>query len=430
MASTLRPAALIGAGVLSMTLLTATSPGPADAAHACRVPVTTRLDLTQKFAGNSAGKSTSKYYWATAQGTTVGQFDQSANVIMNTFPVGAYPHLMYKRIGEREAIGSMVQTQTPQALAGIDADFFVFADIQGTSSIEMARGPMIADGAPIRGTYRSLRVVGLDTAMQPYGGELSLRGFVQARTGTAPKIALRSLNWHNLLTGGVNVYTPDWSNAKSSTGKVLYPRPPGAVEWVLNSRNKIKSVRGVGDPKLGAPVAAGTRVLAFSSDVASQVQSTPVGTRVRVTIRQNTTTGVTLQMAVGRGLELIRDGKPAPLGCRAYAKTGGAVAARPRVFVGWDAQGRWRAFVVPGTKAYLKNGSSLQREGGLGLANAANIAKKLGMANAYELDGGGSTSLWTRSGTTWSRKDLYKVSVQTGCTCERWMSNGLSFLTP
>ncbi|MFL6071589.1 MAG: phosphodiester glycosidase family protein [Actinomycetes bacterium] len=430
MASSLRVLALMVAGVLSVTLLAAARPDPAEAAHACRIPVTTRLDLGEKFAGNSSGRSTSKYYWATADGSTVGQFNQSANVIMNTFPVGAYPHLLYKRIGEREAIGSMAQSQTPQALAGIDADFFTFADIQGTTSIEMARGPMIADGTPIRGTYRSLRVVGLDSTMQPYGGELSLRGFVQARTGSAPKISLRSLNWHSLLTGGVNVYTPDWSNAKSTTGKVLYPRPAGAVEWVLNARNKVKAVRLAGDPKLGAPVAADTRVLAFSSDVASQVQSISVGTRVRVNIRQSTTTGVTLQMAVGRGLELIRDGKPAPLGCRAYAKTGGAVAARPRMFVGWDAKGRWRAFVVPGTKVYLKNGSILQRDGGLGLANAANIAKKLGMANAYELDGGGSTSLWTRSGTTWTRKDLYKMSVQSGCACERWMSNGLSFLTP
>src|SRR5215212_8662443 len=116
MASSLRVLALMVAGVLSVTLLAAARPDPAEAAHACRIPVTTRLDLGEKFAGNSAGRSTSKYYWATADGSTVGQFNQSANVIMNTFPVGAYPHLLYKRIGEREAIGSMAQSQTPQAL--------------------------------------------------------------------------------------------------------------------------------------------------------------------------------------------------------------------------------------------------------------------------------------------------------------------------
>ena len=61
-------------------------------------------------------------------------------------------------------------------------------------------------------------------------------------------------------------------------------------------------------------------------------------------------------------------------------------------------------------------GGKLSRTGGFGLANAANVAKKLGMANAYELDGGGSVSLWTRSGTAWTRRDLYKVSNPSNCT--------------
>ena len=82
----LRAGALVGAGVLSVTLLAATSPDSADAARACKIPVTTTLDLSEKFAGNAAGKSTSKYYWATADGATVGQFNQAANVIMTTFP--------------------------------------------------------------------------------------------------------------------------------------------------------------------------------------------------------------------------------------------------------------------------------------------------------------------------------------------------------
>ncbi len=420
----IRATALLGVGVVAAAVLAATAPEQAQAAHACRIAVTTRLDLSQKF----AGPSTAKYYWATSDGSVVGQYDHAANVIMTTFPVGAYPNLMYKRIGEREAIGSMAKTQSAGALGAINADFFVFADIRGTNDIEMARGPMIKDGQVIRGTRKKQRVVGMDSTLQPFGGELGIRGFIQARTGTSPKIDLRSVNWHRLVNGGVNIYTPDWSNAKSGTGAILYPRPAGAVEWVLNARNKIKKIRPAGSTSLGAPVASDTRVLAFSSDVASLVDGVPLGTKVRVNIGQATTTGVTLTTAVGRGLELIRDGKPAPLGCNAYAQTGSALASRPRMFIGWDGKGRWRTFTVPGTKVYLKNGSSVQREGGMGLASAANVAKSLGMRYAYELDGGGSTSLWTRTGTQWARKDLYKMSVQSGCACERWMANGLSFL--
>ena len=420
----IRTASVIVAGVLGATLLAATQPQPADAARACRIDVTTRLDLTEKFANNGA----TKYYWATSDGSAVGQYDHAANVIMTTFPLGATPQLMYKRIGERQAIGAMAQAQYPEALGAINADFFVFADIRGTNDIEMARGPMVKAGQVIRGTSRDSRVVGLDSTMQPYGGELSVKGFTQAQTGSAPRIGLKSVNWHQILDGGVNVYTPDWSNAKNGAGTVLYPRPAGAVEWVVNGRNKVKSVRTAGSSLLGAPVAAGTRVLAFSADVVAQVPTVAVGTKVRVNIKQQTTTGVTLDTAVGRGLELVNAGKPAPLGCRAYAQTGGAVSSRPRMFVGWDAKGRWRSFTVPGTRVYLKNGSSLQREGGMGLASAANVAKSLGMSYAYELDGGGSTSLWTRTGSQWGRKDLYGMSVQSGCACERWMANGLSFV--
>jgi hypothetical protein len=109
------------------------------------------------------------------------------------------------------------------------------------------------------------------------------------------------------------------------------------------------------------------------------------------------------------------------LGCNAYDHS---KAARPRTFVGWDARGRWRSLTVPG-KTF--DGIGL-RTGGFGLANAANIAQSLGMVRAYELDGGGSTTLWTRSKTgSWSRRDLYRVNTSV-CTCERPMTNGLAFI--
>jgi hypothetical protein len=109
------------------------------------------------------------------------------------------------------------------------------------------------------------------------------------------------------------------------------------------------------------------------------------------------------------------------MGCNAYDHS---KAARPRTFVGWNSKGYWRSFTVPGSKF---DGVGL-RVGGFGLANAANIAKKLGMQYAYELDGGGSTTLYTRSGAgQWTRRDLYGVDTSV-CACERPMTNGLAFL--
>ncbi|HVQ88708.1 MAG TPA: phosphodiester glycosidase family protein, partial [Actinomycetes bacterium] len=147
-----------------------------------------------------------------------------------------------------------------------------------------------------------------------------------------------------------------------------------------------------------------------------------VGNKVHINLRQSTDSGHKLRTAVGRGLPLIEHGVAAPLGCDAYLSK----AARPRTMVGWTKAGAWRTFIVPGK---LFTGPGL-REGGFGLAMEAAIAKKLGLWQAYELDGGGSTTMYTqnRSGK-WARRDLYGLDKSTG-TYEREMPNGLAFKVP
>jgi hypothetical protein len=384
------------------------------------------VDLTERFAGR--GKL--EYAFASAQGSAVGNYDHQGNVIMTTFPRGAYPSLIQRNIGEREPIGSMAQAQAPEALGAINADFFLFADIGSTQDIEMARGPMVRDGVVIRGTHRPLQAVGVDTAGLPFGGELSLRGVVTAEGLDSLRVPVRSVNWHRLLDGGATIYTDDWS-ALRKDGAALFPRPAGAVEWVLSVRNRVKEVRSatVSPELLGAPVKAGTRVIAFPAEVAASTEAVPLGTKVRARVRQVTTSGVQLSTAVGRGLTLLDSGRPAPLGCRAYMKSSGAKSARPRTIVGWDGKGRWRAFIVPGSDVSDSDGV-LRRTGGFSLINAANVARQFGMRYAFELDGGGSTTLWTRKRSSWSRKDLYGVANPSGCVCERPVANGLVFLTP
>ena len=86
----------------------------------------------------------------------------------------------------------MTKTQAPQALGSINGDFFIVPDIRYENSIEMVRGPMVRDGRVIRGTYQRQRVVGIDTAMQPFGGFMGVRGSVRAQVVDAPTIKLRS----------------------------------------------------------------------------------------------------------------------------------------------------------------------------------------------------------------------------------------------
>jgi hypothetical protein len=422
----IRGATVLGAAALAASLLVA-APEPAAAARPCKVPVTTRLDKTVGFAGNGV----SRFYYATARGSSVGQYDHQGNVIMTTYPVGAYPELINKRIGEREPVGSMTKAQAPRALGSVNGDFFIVPDIRYEKDIEMVRGSMVRNGKVIRGTYQRQRVVGLDTAMQPFGGFLGVRGSVQAQLVGEPKVEVRSMNWHRILGGGVSIYTPDWSPVTRADGKAAYPRPAGITEWVVDSQNTIVAIRTDrrSAAQRGAPVAEGTRVVAFSKNSAADARGVPVGTTVKLNVKQSTSTGVQLRTAVGRGLPIIESGKPAPLGCRAYAVSGSAVSARPRTFVGWDAKGRWRTFTVPGSALEKVNGVLL-RTGGFGLANAASIAESLGMAYAYALDGGGSTTLWTRTAKKWSRKDMYKVANPSRCSCERWMANALAFFAP
>ncbi len=93
--------------------------------------------------------------------------------------------------------------------------------------------------------------------------------------------------------------------------------------------------------------------------------------------------------------------------------------------MGWNQRGKWRSFTVPG-----KFFSGQFRDGGFGLAAAVTLAKEVGLHNAYELDGGGSTTFYTRSTAgKWKRQDLYGLDTTTG-TYERPVVTGLAFVKP
>ena len=394
---------------LAATLLGVTA-DQADAAKPCRVKTSTHVESSKRLAGGALLRR----YSATARGAAVGGYDQSGKVVMTSFPKDAVPVLINSRVGLRSTVGEMVRHQRRHAMAAVNGDFFAFPDIRGVKSIEMSRGPMVRNGHILRATADRKRVVGVTQRWNPFGGMLGVRGTVSA-DGIVKSISIRSVNWHNVRSGGVNIYTSAWSDHA--------PRPKGRLEWVLDRQNRIQQVRSRArhDADRGAAVKPGTRVLAFPKDVADRVRGANVGMRVDVSMHQSTGTGTRLRTAVGRGVPLVVGGTPAPLGCGAYAHS---KAARPRTFVGWTARGNWRTFTVPGSTF---DGVGL-RTGGFGLANAANIAESLGMQRAYELDGGGSTTLWTRSRKgDWSRRDLYSVNTRV-CACERPTPNGLAFV--
>jgi exopolysaccharide biosynthesis protein len=388
----------------------ATTGVPADAGTRCGTKVTNLNFLSkQRFAGDSVMQ---RYRASIDYPGATGWVDQTAVALYTKLPSGASPALLNPKIGDRATTGSMVKGQQPNALAAINGDFFVTPSIRG-QSVELSRGPMVRDGRILRADRQRDKVVGVDASGKPFDGRLGVRGHIQS--GTSPDIAVAGVNWERVQADGVTIYTSNWSSSSSS------PRPAGSAEWVINGRNKIVEIRTAqkNSANLGKPVATGTRVIAFPDTYTLVAAAGALKTRVTIKIRQNTDTGVVLDTAVGRGVTLVDKGVAAPLGCDAYAHS---KAARPRTVIGWTKGGTWRALTIPGTNF---DGVGL-RLGGFGLANEAALAKKLGMFNAYELDGGGSTSLYTRSAAgKWSRRDLYGV---TGGNYERAVTNGIAFL--
>ena len=412
-AQTFRPkiAALAVAVALPAVWLTAgTAPTGAAAVAPCGNVVTGfNLQSTTAFASNSKLKQ----YRATVDfpGTT-GFRDQTATVLLGVYPAGSRPAMVNPAIGDRATVGSL-KSQKPTALAAINGDFFTTQTIRG-KAVEFSRGPMIKDGVILRSDKKPDKVVGVDSSGQPFDGTVGARGSASIVGG--PKASLAAVNWHTVQSGGFTLYTDKWSRSTAS------PRPAGVGEWVLNGNNKIVEIRtsATNASKRGAIVASNTKVLAFPAALESTAAAGVAGQKVRLRVNQKTDSGVTLTTAVGRGVTLVKRGVAAPLGCDAYDHS---ASARPRTVIGWTRKGAWRSITVPGTRI---DGTS--RTGGMGLANVGAVAKKMGLRFAYELDGGASVTLHTRSSSSvWSRRDLVGV---TGGTYERPVDNGLAFLAP
>jgi hypothetical protein len=340
-----------------------------------------------------------------------GQRAQRARARVTVLPPGSTPVVLGAGLGVREGIGTAVRTQQPRALAAVNGDFFLEPTIRG-KTVPVPRGPVVSAGSVVRGTVEWSRVVGVTAAAKPYVGSLAIRGVVRA--GGALVTPVVSVNGPRATPGGVTVYTTAWTQTSAT------PRPAGAAEWVVDDNGRLTQIRNrrTNDTLRGSPVQPGTQVLAFSRDTASLASGVLPGERVTWSVFQQTRPRVVLQTAIGRGLRIVADGAATPRPCAAYQSS-----QRPRTVLGWDADGNWRIVTVPGTEFTPE----AYRIGGFGVAQVGALAQRLGLVQAVTLDGGGSTTLYTRTGRTWTRRDLWRVR---GGTYERPVVNGLAFVQP
>ena len=313
-----------------------------------------------------------------------GDRSQTAEVHRMVMPSKASPRLVTKKMGSLGSLRTQLESSKgKRGIAAVNGDFFYGYRIDG-QTVYLPRNASVTKGAPVRmGTFRT-RVVGIDKNGQPFDGEVGIKGTV----AHGQKVFhVDNLNWHVIGDGGVAIFTRKWTDVSQAK------RPAGVVEWVVKNNKIVDKLTG---RETGKNVKPHTKIVAFGSNHATVAKEAKIGSAALVALKQDTTSGVPLQEAVGRGVSLVEGGQ-VDLECEAkwYQQ-------RPRTTVGWDKDGTWMTLTLPGS-GYDRNG---YRIGGLGLAQEANVAKALGFVEASELDGGGSaTAMVRRSDGDWDRVD-------------------------
>ena len=313
-----------------------------------------------------------------------GDKSQTAVVQRMVMPPSSEPRLVTKKLGSLGQLRVQLDSaKGARGIAAVNGDFFYGYRIDG-ETVYLPRNASVTHGHAVRMDNERTRVVGIDKNGDPFAGEVGVSGTV---THGSTVLSIDAVNWQSVGDAGVVVYTPAWTDVSIAS------RPEASAEWVVK-RGKISQIRTGNE--VGKNIAPHTKVVAFGVNHARLAKRAREGSDVTVSVKQNTSTGVPLQEAVGRGLALVREGE-VPFECAPLYNQ-----QRPRTTVGWASSGRWMTMSLPGS-GYDRNG---YRIGGLGLAQEANVAQELGFVEAVELDGGGSTTAFIRrADKDWDRVD-------------------------
>lgn len=301
-----------------------------------------------------------------------------------------------RAVAARATVSQLADAQ--HAVAGVNGDFFDISEAQhpGVEATGSAVGPAVADGHALKAAVpRGQRfgpplpsgettedVLGVGTDHTVRLDRLSLTGSV-----SAPGVRLfplRGLNQYALPQNSVGVYTSAWGSVSRLRAVCGADGDRGAP----CSRNTYEvTVRGgrvvatSSTPGRGS-IAPGTTVLLGREAGARQLRGLLLGRAVQVRDRLVAkSSGVPYVFATG-GFPVLRHGAPAD------GLDGSASAVRTAVGI---EQGGHRLLILAldGARAYRH---------GLTVAELAVVLRKLGAVDGFNLDGGGSSTMVTRSG--------------------------------
>jgi hypothetical protein len=271
------------------------------------------------------------------------------------------------------------------AVAGINGDFF---DIGRTNA---PVGPAVAGGHPLKAAVPHDRRMGpgvpgaeVDSvfAVDRTGvgriDRLRLEASAETGSGTLPLVAL---NQFAVPVGGIGIFTPDWgqvNRAKTLCGSDTDRNAPCAADQaeVLVHHGTV----ALAGPPAGGRIPPGDLVLTGREQGAAAVRALRVGDRVDVEYALVPASGKEPFFAVG-GSPILRAGAPVDgLDDRQRAP-------RSAVGVGPDGHHMWM-LTVDGRQS-----DSV----GATLRELASLLREMGVHNAVNLDGGGSSTLVYRS---------------------------------
>lgn len=282
------------------------------------------------------------------------------------------------------------------AVAGVNGDFFNLGETQhpGVVATGASVGPAIASGAVLKAAVpngqrfgppmppgvTTRAVLGVGTDRRARLDSLALSGSVGTPT---ERFTLGGLNQYALPVGSVGAFTPVWgsvSRARSVCGTDTDRAAPCSADTYEVTVRRGAVVRMADSPGSGA-IAADTTVLVGREAGARRLRKLFVGAKVTVKSRLVASTSrVPYRFALG-GYPVLRDGRPLSGldNNTAAVRTAAGIANGGRKLLLLAVDG------APDCRS------------GLTVAEVAAVMRKLGSVDAFNLDGGGSTTFVTRA---------------------------------
>ncbi|MFJ7071325.1 phosphodiester glycosidase family protein [Streptomyces sp. NPDC098781] len=299
--------------------------------------------------------------------------------------------------GAAAARATVSQQATAQgAVAGVNGDFFNISETQhpGVEATGASVGPVIARGSALKAAVPNGQrfgpalppgtstedVFGVGVDRRARLDDLSLDGSIRTPEGRLP---LGGLNQYALPVGSVGAFTSKWgsvSRVRATCGTDTNRAAPCSTDTHEVTIRDGKVVSSADTPGSG-PIAPGTTVLVGREAGAQQLRKFFAGERVSVRYRLVAAASrIPYRFALG-GYPVLDDGRPLPgLDDRTSAvRTAVGIADRGRRLV---------LLALDGAPEYRT---------GLTIAEVASVMGELGSADAFSLDGGGSTTLVARA---------------------------------